>query len=1252
MPRLFMIGVHKENNKITAIRFLNFESVDKKEVVDIPCDKVVATLKAKGNGCIENLILEDGKLKGSNGDISRYGVIGKSSSIVIINRIVDDKGNTMGYDCCGAQGVVYRLRTNDVITLIHKEGIANGKLVDNGTEIISAINGTYHDEKLKTAGSSPSSSSTEEDTSEIAKSLTQDTLNRIKALSKDSRYSGSYVEKVVGTIKKTKKISDKQKQVIDSTYDKWCGAPASSSSASGDILEYTEIQNGQLQVKGLRREHIEYDGSLVIPRYHDNKVVVSIGREAFKGSRISAVKIYETVSDIGQYAFSQCRQLEVADLSLGVHRHIAIGTFLGCSRLRSVDTGAYVEKIHELAFSGTTRLEKIKLYKSVDTVARKAFSGSGIHEVIKSDTLKTINDSAFEGCMKLEEFDFSGVLSIGSHAFYKSGLKYAVIPSSVNRVGRYAFAYTNMEEVNIEEGVETIDECAFLCDHNAKTAIGKIWIPKSVKILGNNCLSNVKLVMIFHGTPAESFCIGFGVPFEYVDKLDETNSTVARLSQNMFARDSSVVKILYQQITKEYSEQPSVVLDESKMVTLPINETMAKTLRLELCRKEIEPSAMFKEAVNYITNTEELYKVPFEALVMRCIPIVYVEREYIYNDECNMIVKYSYIKKSTLEQAEFIVVIMNNQLRYVCDSTNITDIEIYKKEVLKYKIPLQIMRMGDTIGYESTISGEDTKIDTPEGRVNVGEMVLNKIMESMPKVNVNAHIAFYIDTRSQHVIKLADNRTYDKDGRVKRGTPNSINVLDVITKEELYKIMRSNRKVDNKNNKFFDELMHMDNSEIDMQKVRLDVVFPESIINIYVLAKELAQKVGHIDSKLITTEMLDERLFDEVAGTYWMIEKDTQWFGSVGKKSLNLVARHKIGNSTVEEYVSNQIVKFSNPYMQGGKGAHIFVKKKGQNVTGIYASKLSLERIVQSLYNIADYDESKVPANELMSNPSVIDEVDTSLFFRFYNVLEKNSGWQFTNPYYGKENRGCDFALSIYKPTGVMYLVVYALTYQLDDDKKKQVTVKQMCHPIFKIGDIDRALEVADTTNNMSRAKRLSNELVAFAQMIGINRQQTLDATNIWGRYIKIRQLTMAGEPRMSEYADLASDRLLLMIGTKAKGAPSVYNPFNDTIRITYEDDDYEEETVGEIEEYTEEDVEDISDDIIDSDIEMDDMEDEFEMEDMELSDEDELEEDDETSSMIDMIASLSDEELKELGLTAAQREDMIAKVLAGELRA
>lgn len=122
--------------------------------------------------------------------------------------------------------------------------------------------------------------------------------------------------------------------------------------------------------------------------------VVAVGERAFAKSRLRAVTLPDTLSSIGDYAFSGCKGLRrlnippsVATLGTGAFRDSGLQTvslsgailriprlaFAGCAELACVTLSEGTRQIDEKAFDGCILLHSVTIPASVQRVARNAF---------------------------------------------------------------------------------------------------------------------------------------------------------------------------------------------------------------------------------------------------------------------------------------------------------------------------------------------------------------------------------------------------------------------------------------------------------------------------------------------------------------------------------------------------------------------------------------------------------------------------------------------------------------------------------------------------------------------------------------------------------------------------------------------------------------------------------------------------------------------------------------------------------------
>ena len=121
--------------------------------------------------------------------------------------------------------------------------------------------------------------------------------------------------------------------------------------------------------------------NIVIPETHSTYSVTTIGRSVFNGSDITSVEIPDTVTEIQDYAFFGCRNLENVKMSKNL-KTLGTNVFNLCSKLESIEIPA--------------TLEDMGMY---------TFSASGLKSVTipESDTLNSISHFVFYQCPQLTD---------------------------------------------------------------------------------------------------------------------------------------------------------------------------------------------------------------------------------------------------------------------------------------------------------------------------------------------------------------------------------------------------------------------------------------------------------------------------------------------------------------------------------------------------------------------------------------------------------------------------------------------------------------------------------------------------------------------------------------------------------------------------------------------------------------------------------------------------------------------------------
>jgi len=285
---------------------------------------------------------------------------------------------------------------------------------------------------------------------------------------------------------------------------------------------YVELEDGTIEIRSYtgRRRYI------TIPDYIDDKVVSSIGDNAFEGeNRLREINLPRYLVNIGMNAFKDCSSLmsisipdsvkyigskafennirlsEVAFSNNSELLTIGSFAFSNCSSLYRFDIPKTVTNLDGSAFFGTIRMKAInahknsKNYSSVDGVLFNknkntliAYPASLNQEYVLSSKVTRIGDYAF-GYTKELTVDLTNVKSIGNSAFAYSNISSIVIPDSVTKLGSAVFEGSKISDITLGSGIINIPQKTFTLCLNLET----ISIPKEILSIDGLAFANSNL---------------------------------------------------------------------------------------------------------------------------------------------------------------------------------------------------------------------------------------------------------------------------------------------------------------------------------------------------------------------------------------------------------------------------------------------------------------------------------------------------------------------------------------------------------------------------------------------------------------------------------------------------------------------------------------------------------------------------------------------------------------------------------------
>lgn len=128
-------------------------------------------------------------------------------------------------------------------------------------------------------------------------------------------------------------------------------------------------------------------------------------------------------------------------------------------------------------------IEKVVLPQSLEKIAEDAFYNCKKLTIVNlPDNLTEIGKNAFSSCESLSNVTFPKSLKkIGNNAFYKTNLQKIELSEGIEEIGFGAFSYTKIEELIFPESVTNKDSnyslsCANYCEN-----LKKVHIPSSIK---------------------------------------------------------------------------------------------------------------------------------------------------------------------------------------------------------------------------------------------------------------------------------------------------------------------------------------------------------------------------------------------------------------------------------------------------------------------------------------------------------------------------------------------------------------------------------------------------------------------------------------------------------------------------------------------------------------------------------------------------------------------------------------------------
>lgn len=215
----------------------------------------------------------------------------------------------------------------------------------------------------------------------------------------------------------------------------------------------------------------------------------NLARAFFRNGSLVTVKLPESMTELGENIFDDCKALRGVKLPEGV-AHIEGAAFQGCNILEKLNFPAKLTSVGDNAFRSCLSLELDNLPNSLLYVGREAFcdvplkalkldrkvemgagafSNTPITEIEMTTPCDSILGGTFSDCPNLTKITIGeGLKYIGYSAFSNSPVKEANLPSTLRDISSNAFlGYSSycpfINDIQPENHIRYIGKVAYLC---------------------------------------------------------------------------------------------------------------------------------------------------------------------------------------------------------------------------------------------------------------------------------------------------------------------------------------------------------------------------------------------------------------------------------------------------------------------------------------------------------------------------------------------------------------------------------------------------------------------------------------------------------------------------------------------------------------------------------------------------------------------------------------------------------------------
>ena len=179
-------------------------------------------------------------------------------------------------------------------------------------------------------------------------------------------------------------------------------------------------------------KYIGSNDTVYIPYKIEDKMVTSIGNNAFTSTAVKIVVLPNSITSLGSFVFGQCMYLTTVVLPNTIS-NMAMSTFSQCKSLKTVELPLSITEVPNMTFENCSALTSVIIPEGVKSIGMGAFSNTTSLRNLKLPST-------------LEKLGFT--------VFMMSGIRTLTIPISVTRLDNMAFYFAKNLDAIYYEGTK------------------------------------------------------------------------------------------------------------------------------------------------------------------------------------------------------------------------------------------------------------------------------------------------------------------------------------------------------------------------------------------------------------------------------------------------------------------------------------------------------------------------------------------------------------------------------------------------------------------------------------------------------------------------------------------------------------------------------------------------------------------------------------------------------------------------------